>query len=343
MLGKEALDRRLIPEIEMPFPRNRHHDQDRVRDLTRAWALGQSLLPPDLVARFLDGLRYTELISGYYVDAPLPVLKAINDFSLWFFVWDDRHDRDIVHRNHDSWCRLRDDLHAALQAPQRYLGHKNSLIGAFADCLIRLCEPMSERWKSRFAAHFHATIDAYDREFRNRTNGTVPTVEQYLALRRHTFGMWEWIDLLELAASFELPVTVYSSSPYQQAALASQEFSAWYNDLHSMPKEIVVGDFHNLGIVLAYEKRLPLLQAAQEVARRLKRRIADYQDAECQVQRYLNDLQASDALRAGVERCLFNMRNWISSVYWFHYESARYEVDRWADPTKAPYVADRDD
>ena len=48
-------------------------------------------------------------------------------------------------------------------------------------------------------------IEAYDREFRNRTDGTVPTVEEYLELRRLTFAHWIWTDLLEPSAGSELP------------------------------------------------------------------------------------------------------------------------------------------
>jgi epi-isozizaene synthase len=297
-------------------------------------------MPPDLVSALLDDLHYTDLIAGYYVGAPLPVLTAINDFSLWFFVWDDRHDHDIRHRRSDSWSRLRDALHRALDDPRVDIRQAGPLVSAFADCVMRLCGTLSSRWTARFTEHFHATIDAYDQEFRNRIAGTIPAVEEYLALRRHTFGMWIWIDCLELAAECELPDQVRAAAPYQQAALASQEFAAWYNDLHSMPKEIAAGDFHNLGIVLAHQYDMPFQQAAECAAQRIRERITDYEQAERAVRQLLDDLRVAPVLRAGVERCLFNMRNWISSVYWFHYESGRYRMDTWEDPARPPYFRD---
>ena len=39
-----------------------------------------------------------------------------------------------------------------------------------------------------------------------------------------------------------------------------------------------------------------------------------------------------------VTACLENMRNWFSSVYWFHHESGRYMVDSWDDRSTPPYV-----
>lgn len=328
-----------IPPVTMDFPRHRHEQQDLARELTRTWAQNTSVLSSRLVAQFLDELHYTELIAGYYVRAPLPALVAINNFSLWFFVWDDWHDRYITHRKIDAWNRQRDALHLALDDPYRHLGHADPLVSSFADSMIRLFEcGLSRAWADRFATHCHSTIDAYDQEFTNRTCGTIPTVEAYLDLRRHTFSVWVWVDLLELAAECELPGEVYHSASYQAAALASQEFSAWFNDLHSMPKELAAGDFHNYGIVLAHQEGIPVQEAAGYVARQIERRLSDYKAHERLIPQTLDAVNADPALREGVERCLFNMRNWISSVYWFHHESSRYRMDTWDDPAIPPYV-----
>ncbi len=339
----EIIELHRMPKIDIPFPRHRHIQQERARELTRDWAAANHVMAPELVTACLDDLRYTDLIGGYYVGAPLPALVAINDFSLWFFAWDDRHDRDIVHRRHDAWMRLSAALRSALDAPHRHRGDPDPLISSFSDCVIRLSRPFSRRWAARFASHFHATIDAYDQEYRNRTTGTVPSVADYLRLRRHTFGMWVWIDCLELAASCELPPHIYLSDAYQRAGLASQEFAAWCNDLYSMPKEIAAGDFHNLGIVLAREWNLSSFEAAEEVAAMVRRRIADYQVEEARVRAQLANAATDAGVREGTERCLFNMRNWISSVYWFHHESGRYRVNSWDDPAKPPYIRDPDE
>lgn len=43
-------------------------------------------------------------------------------------------------------------------------------------------------------------------------------------------------------------------------------------------------------------------------------------------------------LSAAVRACVRNMRNWFSTVYWFHHESGRYRVDSWDDRSTPPYV-----
>ncbi|GHD90291.1 Epi-isozizaene synthase [Streptomyces naganishii JCM 4654] len=299
-------------------------------------------MPADKVEEYADGLCYTDLMAGYYLGAPDEVLQAIADYSAWFFVWDDRHDRDIVHGRPAAWRRLRQALHTALDSPQDHLHHQDALVAAFADSVLRLYSFLSPDWNARFARHFHAVIEAYDQEFHNRTEGVVPTVGEYLALRRLTFAHWIWTDLLEPSAECELPDAVRKHPAYRRPALLSQEFAAWYNDLCSLPKEIAGDEVHNLGISLVKHEGLTLEEAVTEMRRRIEECISDFLDAENEALR-LADRLADGTVRgkelgAAVRACVGNMRNWFSSVYWFHHESGRYMVDSWDDRSTPPYV-----
>lgn len=299
-------------------------------------------MPAEKVAEYADGLCYTDLMAGYYLGAPEEVLQAIADYSAWFFVWDDRHDRDVVHDRPDRWRRLRVGLHEALDAPREHLSHQDPLVAAFADSVLRLYGFLGKRWNDRFARHFHAVIEAYDREFRNRTARVVPTVDEYLRLRRLTFAHWIWTDLLEPSAGTELPPSVRTHPAYGRAALLSQEFAAWYNDLCSLPKEIAGDEVHNLGISLIHHEGLTLSEAIAEVRRRVEQSISDFISAEKEALRFAGEIDDGTAsgkeVSIAVRTCVGNMRNWFSSVYWFHHESGRYMVDSWDDRSTPPYV-----
>ncbi|MFJ5531378.1 epi-isozizaene synthase [Streptomyces sp. NPDC093261] len=331
-----------LPVIETAFPRRLHPYWPRLQEKTRSWLLEKRLMRADKVEEHADGLRYTDLMAGYYLGAPDEVLQAIADYSAWFFVWDDRHDRDIVHRRPAAWRKLRFQLHAALDAPGHHLHQADPLVAGLADSVGRLYAFLGERWNARFARHFHAVIEAYDREFRNRTRGTVPTVEAYLELRRLTFAHWIWTDLLELSAGYELPDAVRKHPAYRRAALLSQEFAAWYNDLCSLPKEIAGDEVHNLGISLVQHEGLTLEEAVGEMRRRIEECISGFLAAEKEALRFADSLvdvsvegkELGDVVRAIVA----NMRNWFSAVYWFHHESGRYRVDSWDDRATPPYV-----
>ncbi|MGW2338469.1 epi-isozizaene synthase [Streptomyces sp. NPDC001685] len=332
-----------LPVIEEAFPRQLHPYWPRLQEKTRTWLLEKRLMPADKVEEHADGLCYTDLMAGYYTEAPEDVLQAIADYSAWFFVWDDRHDRDIVHRRPAAWRRLRTRLHAALDAPEDHLRHADPLVAGLADSLVRLYSFLSPSWNTRFARHFHAVIDAYDREFVNRTEGRIPTVDEYLALRRLTFAHRIWTDLLEPSAQLELPDPVRKHPAYARVALLSQDFAAWYNDLCSLPKEIAGDEVHNLGISLVTHERLSLDEAIAEMRRRVDSCISEFLVAEREALEFADSL--SDGTRRGkelgaaVRTCVGDMRNWFSSVYWFHHESGRYKVDSWDDRSTPPYVS----
>ncbi|MBO7938704.1 MULTISPECIES: epi-isozizaene synthase [unclassified Streptomyces] len=331
-----------LPVIERAFPRQLHPYWPQLQEKTRSWLLEKRLMPADKVAEYADGLCYTDLMAGYYLGAPDEVLQAIADYSAWFFVWDDRHDRDVVHGRTKAWRRLRFRLHAALDAPADHLHDRDPLVAGLADSVGRLFSFLPDTWNARFTRHFHAVIDAYDREFRNRLEGRIPGVEEYLALRRLTFAHWIWTDLLEPSAECELPDPVRTHPAYRRAALLSQEFAAWYNDLCSLPKEIAGDEVHNLGISLITHEGLNLEEAVDDVRRRVEECISEFLVVEQDVLRLADRLDDGTVrgkqLGAAVRACLANMRNWFSSVYWFHHESGRYMVESWDDRSTPPYV-----
>jgi epi-isozizaene synthase len=313
-----------------------------LQEKTRSWLLEKRLMPAEKVTEYADGLCYTDLMAGYYLGAPDEVLQAIADYSAWFFVWDDRHDRDIVHGRTAAWRRLRFRLHRALDAPTDHLHHEDPLVAGLADSVGRLFAFLPDTWNARFTRHFHDVIEAYDREFRNRVAGRVPTVAEYLALRRLTFAHWIWTDLLELGAGRELPDRVRKNPAYRRAALLSQEFAAWYNDLCSLPKEIAGDEVHNLGISLVTHEGMTLEEAVDELRRRVEECITEFlvveQDALRLAERLDDGTVRGKDMGEAVRICLGNMRNWFSSVYWFHHESGRYRVDSWDDRSTPPYV-----
>lgn len=331
-----------LPVIEAAFPRQLHPYWPKLQETTRAWLLEKRLMTPDKVADYADGLCYTDLMAGYYTSAPDDVLQAIADYSAWFFVWDDRHDRDIVHGRPAAWRRLKDRLHTALDSPGDHLRHEDPVVAGLADSVLRLYGFLPDTWNARFARHFHAVIEAYDREFHNRTEGIVPGVEEYLELRRLTFAHWIWTDLLEPSAGRELPEQVRKNPAYRRAALLSQEFAAWYNDLCSLPKEMAGSEVHNLGISLVTHEGLTLEESIADVRRRVEECVSAFQRAEKEALRFADALDdgtvGGKETGIAVRTCVGAMRNWFSSVYWFHHESGRYRVDSWDDRSTPPYV-----
>ena len=260
-----------LPVIEAAFPRQLHPYWPRLQENTRTWLLEKRLMPADKVEEYADGLCYTDLMAGYYLGAPDN--GPPGDSGLQRVVLRLGRPPRPGHRARPA-CRLAAAQGSAPRgagrprdssAPPRTRwsrGSRTACCGCTRSC--------GRTWNARFAWHFHEVIEAYDREFRNRTNGIVPKVEEYLELRRLTFAHWIWTDLLEPSAGTELPTAVRKNPAFRRAALLSQEFAAWYNDLCSLPKEIAGDEVHNLGISLIRHERLTLEEAIAEVRRRVE-------------------------------------------------------------------------
>lgn len=99
---------------------------------------------------------------------------------------------------------------------------------------------------------------------------------------------------------------------------------------------------HNLGISLITHQGLTLEEAIAEVRRRVEECVSEFLVAERDALCFADDLADGTVLgkelSAAVRACVCNMRNWFSTVYWFHHESGRYMVDSWDDRSTPPYV-----
>ncbi|MCZ9338341.1 multidrug MFS transporter, partial [Streptomyces sp. TRM76130] len=88
---------------------------------------------------------------------------------------------------------------------------------------------------------------------------------------------------------------------------------------------------------------MTLEAAMAELRRRVQECVVQFLAAEREALRFAEEL-ADGTVRGkelgnAVHACVGNMRNWFSSVYWFHHESGRYAVDSWDDRSTPPYVS----
>ncbi|MGN5380126.1 terpene synthase family protein [Streptomyces lasalocidi] len=108
--------------------------------------------------------------------------------------------------------------------------------------------------------------------------------------------------MLEPSAGRELPDAVRKNPAYRRAALLTQEFAAWYNDLCSLPKEIAGDEVHNLGISLITHEGLTLEEAVDEVRRRVEKCLQEFLEAEQEALRFADAIADGTAPGLGAER-----------------------------------------
>lgn len=152
-----------IASIERSFERRFDPHRRALHAHCVRWIGEQSLAPAGSPPADLRALRYPDLVAGYYVGAPPAVLEAIAGLSVWFFVWDDRHDEDARRLRRAAWARLRDALCAVLASPRARVADAEPIVGALSDCIVRI----RAAWR-RLEPALHRPSAADDRRLRRR-------------------------------------------------------------------------------------------------------------------------------------------------------------------------------
>ncbi|QRW22636.1 hypothetical protein RhiXN_07672 [Rhizoctonia solani] len=80
----------------------------------------------------------------------------------------------------------------------------------------------------------------------NRSTDTIPTMEEYIQLRRDTSAMKIGFAILEYTLDLDLPDQVADHPLVTELALAGNDILTWANDIYSFPIEFARGDTHNL-------------------------------------------------------------------------------------------------
>lgn len=120
-------------------------------------------------------------------------------------------------------------------------------------------------WLARFIESIRYYCGGRVREARFRQSNEVPTVGEYLDLRRASFGYAPVADLMELAFGTFLTDDERQSAQVVRLRTLGVDISACVNDLYSYEKERAVGDMCNLVHVVELNEGLSPAAACARV------------------------------------------------------------------------------
>ncbi|RIV36109.1 terpene synthase family protein [Micromonospora radicis] len=246
-------------------------------DDTQRWLvdwLPQAGLPLDDPARArLAGARFARYAGRLYPDATAADLRVLSALFTWFFLVDDacdgpgRLDLDEISALRDgALALLRDDApgqpRAGLAGPLRRL-----LATAWREPQRR----MPAHWRLRFADAVAQHLDGTWQEAANKSGGHLPGVAEYVVLRRATSAANVAYPLVEFVHGRALPDPVYHHPLLRRLRDLGNDLLSWYNDLASLERDATTSGGHNLVLAVAAERRVPLPDAVESVARRWHR------------------------------------------------------------------------
>jgi hypothetical protein len=238
---------------------------DEIQRTAVHWATRHGLLERPGAQRAFAGAKFANLMARAHPAAGVADLALATDWLTAIFALDDLLETGLVVEP----ARMRAG-NAALLA---WLGGDATRVdavreafgrpvtAALADAWRRTLPRTGEAWQTRFVHHVGEYLDGTVWESGNRAQGKLPSVAEYLTMRRHSAATEMFFDLIEPVHGVELPAAVVADPDYEAVRRTAGTVIGLFNDLISWRKEMAAGDRHNIVFIVAEERRLPLHDA----------------------------------------------------------------------------------
>lgn len=318
------LDRLTIPTFEFPWPVACHPDVRDVEESMLEWGVRHGLVPDEDYRARVVRTRYGFLAARCYPRAERPLLQAVADYFLWFFLADDLFvDRvdTVTPKTIGNLTAMIDVLDLEHTGTPPVYGEP-----AWLDVCTRLRACLSAEHFERFATGMRLWASTAGLQILNHVQPHPIGVAQYETIRRHTSGMNPCLALSD--AANDGPVT---AAEYHDPAVATLRRHAnnvvcWSNDIQSLVVEVrQPGQFRNIVTVYTSQGH-PLQEAVDLTADRVRAEIAAF-----------TRLASAVRSRAGRELAGYvtGLQDWMRGYQtWVEHDTGRYA------PTHAAHDSD---
>lgn len=299
-----------LPDLRLPFDTATHPGAGRVQELTEAWCRKFGLLrSPDVAAKF-RALGYGRIMATLCPEAPLAGLALVTDWNSFFFITDDQQNIAVDTGRTGRYEALVATLRQVIAGAPPANGHP--LVVALRDLLSRTLPNRPAYWVARLRHNLDLWLTGHLAENAYRTAGTVPTVADYVRVRRDACTVLPTLDLVEMIEGATVPDTLYRTPQYETLVLGTADIMCWINDIHSLHKE--QGDPINLVTVLDHHQHLGVRSAIDAVAERIATRVREYRTAARELPGTMTRLGVSPADQVPIMRCVRDQQSWAAGM-----------------------------
>lgn len=198
------------------------------------------------------------------------------------------------------------------------------------------CRRMSALWRDRFIDAVAHHLDGVVTEATNKASGRLPSVAEYIRLRRATSAAYVSYALIEFATGRPIPDAVYHHPAVREVAATANDLLSWFNDLLTLDRDAATSGGHNLVLAVAREEEVSIDSAIRAVVLRWQqsmRRFVAQRDA---VPSF------GPALDGPLRQYLDGLANSVRGTMDWSLESARYrdalppaQPGHWPRPARA--------
>ncbi|MFF3322078.1 isoafricanol synthase [Streptomyces sp. NPDC002889] len=319
--------------IRIPFPARFSPHAERARRHTLQWLQETGLLTGESATVEYDALRLERLMAYFYPDATGKDLELAADFNAWFFIFDDQFDGGLGMRP-EAIERVVATLGRTMatdDAPQASGMAGGSglsgppLVRAFRDIWRRATAGTPEDWQLRFRTHWHAYMAAHQGEAHNRNADRLPTLEQFLRVRRHSIGVQPCLDFIERCGGYTLPDELHGSSPLREMREITGDVVIFVNDIVSLVKELAAGDVNNSVVVLREQKDCTLEQSVEHIAALANAQTARFDRLALDLPKTLSERGVLPEVRGHIDHYVEGMGHLMAGNLAWSLATARYD------------------
>ncbi|KAF9256197.1 terpenoid synthase [Marasmius fiardii PR-910] len=240
-------------------------------------------------SRFLSKGRF-DLLGGLgFPDADMHRLETCVMWLMWAFCLDDSTDEDwqrepgavqVEHRKTDAILYDSDAPQPTHPRAGMLWEPPTPLNFSILNRVRATATPNSyERYVNAYLEWTQAQVE----QSRNRSLDYLPTVEEFILLRRSTYGGNFCGAMVEWAGDFQIPPHAFEHPALTSMTNALIDLMAWTNDLCSLQKEYNDGDLHNLVIIVRHYENCTLQDAVDKVVEMTDRRVQEYMDMKAKI------------------------------------------------------------
>lgn len=307
-----------IPDLFFPVPSALSPYTEAVQNEINQWMQDHQYLKTERALKRFKAGKFAWTTGRAHPEAGFNEILIVATYMSWLFMVDDWCDEESLGKDPEGLAALHNQLLDHMRHPRPATPEDSSVIVGLIDIWEQMRAAAGSEWVDRFIRTFEEYAEGCVWEARNRANGIVPALDDYLNWRRQTSALYIFFDLIELADHVEMPVEVLNHPAIRELKTIANDGVAWFNDIVSLEKEIRTGDVHNLVIVLQHRDGLDLQTAVNRAGELFNARMQAYFTQEKAIPSF------DEKSDKEIKRYIAGLRAWVRGNIDWSYETGRY-------------------
>ncbi|KAG2359861.1 terpenoid synthase [Suillus spraguei] len=285
----------------------------------RSWFNQISVYDDRKKSKFLNYGKFDLFAALSFPDADCMHLETCLMFFFWAFSTDDLSDEGDLQSKPDevqAGHNISVSVYTNPDGPRPQYPYAAMLY----DLLTRFrgTSTIGAYRRFRFIKAFEEWSDSQVAQSRNRSQDRMPSVDEFILMRRATIGGALVEAMVEYSLDLDLPDVVFENPIIKAMSDATTDLMTWPNDLCSFNKEQADGDYQNLVFCIMHERDVGLQEAINILTDMLNQRVDDYLKFKSELPSFGADVDAELA------RYLHALENFTQGTVLWYYLSPRY-------------------